>query len=61
MGPFFPPTHGHSAHTAPITDQITAPALTPSLCSLPHRLLSNNKITVLQNGSFFGLRALEKL
>ncbi|XP_072213243.1 adhesion G protein-coupled receptor A2 [Excalfactoria chinensis] len=24
-------------------------------------LLSNNKITVLQNGSFFGLRALEKL
>lgn len=26
-----------------------------------HRLLSNNKITVLENGSFFGLRALEKL
>ncbi|XP_056364720.1 adhesion G protein-coupled receptor A2-like [Oenanthe melanoleuca] len=31
-----------------------------SLCS-SHRLLSNNKITVLENGSFFGLRALEKL
>ncbi|XP_016159053.1 PREDICTED: adhesion G protein-coupled receptor A2 [Ficedula albicollis] len=31
-----------------------------SLCSF-HRLLSNNKITVLENGSFFGLRALEKL
>uniref|UniRef100_A0A8C8A9L2 Adhesion G protein-coupled receptor A2 n=1 Tax=Otus sunia TaxID=257818 RepID=A0A8C8A9L2_9STRI len=30
------------------------------LCS-SHRLLSNNKITVLENGSFFGLRALEKL
>lgn len=31
-----------------------------SLCS-SHRLLSNNKITVLENGSFFGLQALEKL
>lgn len=30
------------------------------LCS-SHRLLSNNKITVLENGSFFGLQALEKL
>ncbi|XP_009991553.1 PREDICTED: G-protein coupled receptor 124 [Chaetura pelagica] len=34
--------------------------LNNSLCS-SHRLLSNNKITVLENGSFFGLRALEKL
>lgn len=31
-----------------------------SLCS-PRRLLSNNKIAVLENGSFLGLRLLEKL
>ncbi|XP_017588049.1 PREDICTED: adhesion G protein-coupled receptor A2 [Corvus brachyrhynchos] len=41
-----------------VTGQVTGLPL--SLCS-SHRLLSNNKITVLENGSFFGLRALEKL
>ncbi|TRZ10862.1 hypothetical protein HGM15179_016259, partial [Zosterops borbonicus] len=37
---------------------VTGLPLSP--CS-PHRLLSNNKISVLENGSFLGLRALEKL
>lgn len=45
-------------HHSPYNSTSLSP---PSLCSHPHRLLSNNKITVLQNGSFFGLRVLEKL
>lgn len=65
MGPFFPapPPNPRALGTrgGSVAGRITAPSLSPSLCSLPHRLLSNNKITVLENGSFFGLRALEKL
>ncbi|KAM4756475.1 adhesion G protein-coupled receptor A2 isoform 2-T2 [Cyanocitta cristata] len=48
------PGHGWGS----VAGQVTGLPL--SLCS-SHRLLSNNKITVLENGSFFGLRALEKL
>lgn len=43
---------------APLTQKAT---LSPLCSPLSSRLLSNNKITGLRNGSFLGLPLLEKL